>query len=229
MKTYDKLFIGAHLDDIEIGCGAYISTLKHPKKSLAVPISFGHSLHKKEINIKRKEIFEKNMKELGTLFISDENKNFLDTKFFENQGIIKMKLLVLLEIAKEYKIKEIYFHSEDNHQDHEIVNRLVKEIFRPFVYPELEALIEYEIPGSNLYGKPGDNFNTFFFFDEEVLEKKRKLIKNYEGICTFETGDARDYNYPITANKKEGFKWGQKTGNDIKACERYNVIWRKLS
>jgi len=217
-----KLFIGAHLDDIEIGCGAYLSCLKKRgeldfiNKRILI-LSEGRFNNPIDIRNKRKEAFKINMEKLG---IKENEYKILsqriDTEFHDYQHEIKHHLNKLLKEAQEDEIIEVYFHSADNHQDHQIVNKLVKEIFRPFL---VNRLIEFEIPSSNLFNQPGDNFNYYLPFDKEIAEMKQELINSYKDISLFATKDARDINYTLTFNKLQG----QKLNKDF--CERYNIIY----
>jgi len=218
-----KLFIGAHLDDIEIGCGGYLSYLKdrgeleYIEKRFLI-LSEGRFTNSIDLSKKRREAFEINMEKLGIK--ENEYKIInqrIDTEFYNYQHEIKYHLNELLKEAQESAdCIEVYFHSADNHQDHQIVNKLVKEIFRPFL---VNRLIEFEIPSSNLFNQPGDNFNYYFNFNNNIAELKQELIDSYKNISLFTTEDVRDINYTLAFNRIQGRKLNQDY------VERYNIIY----
>jgi len=217
-----EIFIGAHPDDIEIGCGAYLIKEKNQgfinfKKFLV--LSSGGPFESPFIIEKRIQAFKKNMEYLN---ISEEkykiiNRNYA-TRFFDYKSEIKNYLEEFAkEIFKENDYLKVFFHSADNHQDHQIINQLVKEVFRPFL---VDKLIEFEIPSSNLYNKPGDNFNIYFDFDENIAKEKQKLLDSYKDISLFKKDDARDINFTIKHNKYLGEKFGGEY------MERYHLIFK---
>ena len=204
------LFIGAHLDDIEIGCGGYLSYLRKTigldRVDIKVVIlSEGFEGNKVDISKKRREAFEVNMEKLGVTdyYVIDQR---IDTQFYNYKEVIKNDLNKLFkEITRKHEkgecgLPEIFFHSADNHEDHRIVNELVKEIFRPMF---VKSLIEYEIPSSNLYNSPGDNFNWYFLYNQEIQEMKNELLDSYKGISLRERGDIRSIDYILKHYKVE--------------------------
>ena len=212
-----KLFIGAHLDDIEIGCGAYLSSLsiKNLTDDTHVIIFSEGRLGGK--SKERIDAFKKNMEILGIKnysILSQEIDTFFDSKYED------LKLFLTYKINKyklfEENILEVYFNSADNHKDHELINRLVKETFRPFM---VNKLVEYEIPSSNLFNTPGDNFNWYYQFDRSIAEMKGRLIYSYKNISLFDTKDARDIDYTLQFNKLQGNKIGKSH------VERYNILY----
>jgi len=225
-----KIFIGAHLDDIEIGCGAYLSKLKEEgvleyidKKFLI--LSEGMFKNPIDLSRKRREAFEINMEKLGIK--ENEYKIIsqrMDTEFHKHYHEIKYYLNELLKEAYDsYDDIEVYFHSADNHHDHQLVNKLVKEIFRPFF---VVKLIEYEIPGSNLYNKPGDNFNQYFLFDEKIAQKKKELLESYKNISLFDVPDIRGIEMIMKHNEFYGSKFREYDEKIF--AERYNIIFQKF-
>lgn len=227
-----KIFIGAHLDDIEIGCGAYLSYLNEKNETnniKCIVLSEGLENNSIKTSKKRREAFEINMEKLN---IKEENytviNHRIDTHFHEHYNELKFYLNDLLknilnetkvskEESKEGEKVEIFFHKKDNHNDHTIINNLVKEIFRPFY---VDRLIEFEIPSSNLYNTDL-NMNFNFIYDESIKNKKQELLDSYKNISLFETNDSRDINFTIYSNQYYG-KMIQE-----KYIERYNIVFEK--
>ena len=229
------IFIGAHLDDIEIGCGGFIKSLAESleeQKSLLeinthfLNISSGLFNIDQEINDKRAQAYEVNLEKIKFINLNKLNvyskiiNKRMDTKFFNFKNLIKDHLNnYFLKLSKKIDLKEtiVFFNSADNHEDHRITNELVKEIFRPFF---VKALIEYEIPSSNLYGSPGDNFNWYFSMDKETLEFKKELLESYLGISLHASDDARGIRYTTDFNKLQAKKM-----NLGAAVERFNIVY----
>jgi len=237
-----NLFIGAHLDDIEIGCGGILADYFFKKSevlknSYFVILSSGRELNDISISEKRLKAFEINMEKLNIpesrYFV---NNSRIDTEFFDHKINIKQYLLsILKKIQKRYEEKNpdncelfnlnVYFNSSDNHEDHRITNELIKEIIRPFSNLncfKVNSLIEYEIPSSNLYGSPGDHFCIYKTIENKQLEFKKELLDSYKNISLFSTQDARDPKYIINWNKIQGEKIG-----DV-PVERFNLIFKRL-
>jgi len=214
-----KVFIGAHPDDIEIGCGAYLLSLREKsftEHCTAITLSSGSSNENIEIHTKRRAFCIKNFEFLDLKFYKILNHNALN--FHNEYDKIKNDLILISkELFKSNDLIEVYFHSADNHEDHKIVNKIVKEVFRPF---DVYALYEYEIPQANIYNQPGDDFNIYFDFIEKMAREKQELLNNYKDISLFERNDARDINFTLKWNKIQGERFG------FDYTERFKLIFK---
>jgi len=168
------LFIGAHVDDIEIGNLGLLQNLKrdlHPNKKNYFLI-LGED-DPKDIEISKKILSN----------FTEDNINYLnnDTLFFERNKIKENILNILKNIDPDY----IFFHSSlEKHWDHQVVNNVVNEIARPLQDNNLKGLVEYFIPLNSNINLDYFNYccgystclnNSFELFKYSSLEKFNKL------------------------------------------------------
>jgi len=158
------LFLGAHCDDIEIGCGGTILRLvsEYPVEHIKWVVftstvqrqaeaekSAGYFLE----NVKNKEIIIRNFKD-GIL-----PQQALEVKdYFE-------------EIKKMFKPDITFTHyRKDLHQDHRLINELTWNTFRDHL------ILEYEIQKYD-----GDLGNPGFFVpvDDKTAKRKAQAILKY--------------------------------------------------
>ena len=131
---HNILFLGAHSDDIEIGCGGTIIRLVEEYAHLNILwIVFGSSQSRSEealnsantllSNVDKKEIIVKGFRESFFPFIGTEIKEYFE------------------EISSEISPDIIFTHyRQDLHQDHRLISDLTWNTFRD------NLILEYEIP-----------------------------------------------------------------------------------
>ncbi len=159
------LCLGAHSDDIEIGCGGTIlRLLASPQEIDIVWAVFG-------ADSKR----EQEARASATLFLSQAKskniivKNFRDS-FFPFEGA---QIKDFFEELKSTSPDLIFTHyRKDAHQDHRLIEELTWNTFRN------HFILEYEIPKyDGDLGQP----NVFVPLDQEIYEKKvRYLMEAFE-------------------------------------------------
>lgn len=158
------LFLGAHADDIEIGC---LGTILNLKKEISIQyIIFSSSqIRKKEIMKAYKKLKSKNINILKPIIY-----NFSDSNFENYKTQIKKKMKLFLK--KNSNIKRIYTHSKkDLHQDHRIISESTLEVFRD------HSILCYEIPKYD-----GNPFKPKVFVKlnkKTINEKTNFLMNNY--------------------------------------------------
>jgi LmbE family N-acetylglucosaminyl deacetylase len=161
---YNLLFLGAHCDDIEIGCGGTILKIIDILKNVSVKwVVFSSDLYRKKEAFSSAGEFLKNVMEKEVRI--EEFRN----GFFPFHG----------EEIKEYfeKLKEgyspdvIFTHYQvDLHQDHRLINELTWNTFRNHL------ILEYEIPKyDGDMGKP----NFFVHLDAPTCSEKIRNIMKY--------------------------------------------------
>jgi LmbE family N-acetylglucosaminyl deacetylase len=160
-KPLKVLCLGAHSDDIEIGCGGTILRLLSENDDVEVHwVVLGSSGRRTKEAVasakkflagaKRKQIIIKNFEESFFSYIGGEIKNFFE----------KLKKLISPDI--------IFTHYRyDLHQDHRLISELTWNTYRDHFILEYE-IIKYD----GDVGIP----NLFVHLDEAICQKKISLI-----------------------------------------------------
>lgn len=155
------LCLGAHPDDIEIGCGGtLLKLIEYFKNAQIFWIVFTSNDVRREKAIKSAGYFLKTVKEKDVK-IFDFRDGFLPSVWTE----VKDRF----ENLKAELTPDIIFthHRADLHQDHRIINELTWNTFRNHV------ILEYEIPK---YDGDMGNPNRFVPLDEKYLKQKKEII-----------------------------------------------------
>jgi len=162
-KTYHILCLGAHCDDIEIGCGgALLDILKHNNNIHVTWVVFTS-------NEKRRLEAEAGAK----LFLDGAASS--DVRIFDlRDGFLPYAGERVKELCEDIKktidVPDIVFtHARhDRHQDHRFISELTWNTFRNHL------VLEYEIPKwDGDMGVP----NTFIELSEETARKKIEFLQ----------------------------------------------------
>jgi LmbE family N-acetylglucosaminyl deacetylase len=158
------LCLGAHSDDIEIGCGGTILKLveEAPNAEFRWVVFSGNKIRNREAQqsasfflneIESKQINICDFRESYFPFVGAEIKNCFE------------------KISKEFNPDIIFTHfGGDAHQDHMLISKLTWNTFRN------HFIIEYEIPKyDGDLGAP----NLFVHLDESLVQKKIDSIFNF--------------------------------------------------
>jgi LmbE family N-acetylglucosaminyl deacetylase len=155
------LCLGAHSDDIEIGCGGAILQLteENPKLEISWVVFSASAIRKREA-LQSARLFLQNAKNSIVMV-----KNFRDS-FFPYQGEAIKEFFASL--AKRFRPDLIFtHHRNDLHQDHRLLSDLTWNHFRD------HFVLEYEIPKyDGDLGSP----NFFVALDEAVCKKKGQFL-----------------------------------------------------
>ncbi len=158
------LFLGAHPDDIELGCGALLHHIVNQTEVLCVTLSD----NQKNPSLKNvvKELYES----MAVLAVPKEKvivQEFITRKFPDMRQEI---LEYLLELRKEFKPEIVFTHTrQDIHQDHNVVTEEALRAYRGI------TLLGYDVVRSS-YG-----FFPHFLVEvtEEDVEKKIEALSKY--------------------------------------------------
>ena len=155
------LCLGAHCDDIEIGCGGTILKLLQQYKRTSVHwVVFSSDEQRGE------EAHES----ANTFLRQAESKNIViktfTTSFFPYVGT---DIKLYFERLKQEVSPDVIFthYRNDLHQDHRVISELTWNSFRDHL------ILEYEIPKyDGDFGSP----NSFVHLDESIVQKKIGFI-----------------------------------------------------
>jgi LmbE family N-acetylglucosaminyl deacetylase len=167
MNFYGKrvLFLGAHPDDIELGCGALLHHIVHQTDVLCVTLS-DNQKNPALRNVVR-ELYD-SMAILGVLKDKVVVQEFTTRKFPDMRQEI---LEYLLEIRREFKPEIVFTHTrQDIHQDHNVVTEEALRAYRGI------TVLGYDVVRSS-YG-----FFPHFMVEvtKEDVEKKIEALSQYE-------------------------------------------------
>ncbi len=155
------MFIGAHSDDIEIGCGGTILNIQrdYPGASFAWVVLSGNKKRRREAE------------EGAARFLSEATDKTIRLGSFTDGFFPSEKAAIKGFFESELKSINpdiIFTHTRDDlHQDHQVVNQLTWNTFRD------QLILEYEIPK---YDGDMGNPNTFVPLSEEDLDMKTKIL-----------------------------------------------------
>lgn len=159
------LFLGAHPDDIEIGCGALIHHISNKTEILCVTLSDNQK------NPDLKNVKNEHLQSMKVLGVTEEKVVFgnFTTRIFQQsrQDILEY----FLKLRKDFKPDLIFTHSkQDVHQDH---NTMTDEALRAF---RGITLLGFDVVRSS-YG-----FFPHFLVEvtEEDANKKIEALSKYE-------------------------------------------------
>ena len=162
-STLNILCLGAHSDDIEIGCGGTILKLikEYPNSSFHWIVFSGGQQRAEEAKASA-EAFLEGAKEKNIVI-----KDFKDG-FFPYQGA---EIKGYFEQLKEVSLDLIFTHyRQDLHQDHRLICDLTWNTFRNHL------ILEYEIPKyDGDIGQP----NFFAYLDDQTCQQKITNLLNY--------------------------------------------------
>ena len=167
------LCMGAHSDDIEIGCGGSILRLLTEYKDVEVHwIVLGSSGQRNKEAISSAKKFLKNAKNINIII-----NNFKDSFFPYNGGEIKR----FFEKIKKKVSPDIVFthYRHDLHQDHRLVSELTWNTFRNHLILEYE-IIKYD----GDIGVP----NFFIHLEDRICQNKISIIMD-----SFKTQRGKDW------------------------------------
>jgi LmbE family N-acetylglucosaminyl deacetylase len=155
------LCLGAHPDDIEIGCGATILRLREqiPDCHWNWVILSGNELRHEEARLGAERFLGKNAE--VNLSLQSFRDGYLPYEAAQIKDFFE-------SLKSEIQPDLIFTHfSQDKHQDHRLVSDLTWNTWRN------QLILEYEIPKfDGDLGQP----QAFFSFDRETAEQKARTI-----------------------------------------------------
>ena len=166
------LFLGAHPDDIEIGCGALLHNIVNKTEVLCVTLSDNHK------NPDLKKVKNEHLESMKVLGVPEDRVIFgpFTTRIFQDsrQEILEY----FLKLRKDFKPDLIFTHSkQDVHQDH---NTMTDEALRAF---RGITVLGFDVVRSS--------YGFFPHFLVEVTEED--VNKKIEALAQYDTYQDRYY------------------------------------
>jgi LmbE family N-acetylglucosaminyl deacetylase len=155
------LCLGAHSDDLEIGCGGTIRRLvqAYPRVEVRWQVFSAPGPRRREAQRSAKELLT------GSKGARIEIRDFRESYFPEEWGAIKD---VFEKTKKQFEPDLIFTHwRDDRHQDHRVLSDLAWNTFRN------HTILEYEIPK---YDGDLGNPNIYVALDAELCQQKIAAI-----------------------------------------------------
>jgi len=160
------LCIGAHSDDIEIGAGGLVLTLAESCRELSVHWCVACAGPEREAEARAS----------ARDFLQDADQAQVEFGGFEDSYLPEQSRDVkrwLTDVRSRFAADIVLVHrSEDGHQDHRELNRIVWNVFRDHL------ILEYEIPKwDGDFGQP----NLYLPLEARILEHKIALLMRHFG------------------------------------------------
>ena len=164
------LFLAPHTDDVELGCGATLARCLEDKANVHVAAfsTAQQSLPEgMEVDTLKKEFYAA----MGHYDIPNEHLHVFDFQV-RRLNDKRQEVLDQLVMLKNKIDPDIIFtpSSNDQHQDHQVINR---ETLRAF---KSKTIFGYELPWNNL------EFSTdiFFSLEQRHIDKKLQALGEYK-------------------------------------------------
>ncbi len=148
------LFLGAHTDDVELGCGGTFQ-----KYEKAIYVAFSSCGNFDLVQECKRSTFILNASE--TLIFDFKVRNFDK----QRQAILDR----MIQLRDTFKPDVVFTHMRDCHQDHQVIH---DESIRAFKHCNLYA---YELPWNNMESA----INAFQEISGEELKKKVQALSRY--------------------------------------------------
>ena len=159
------LFIGAHLDDIELGCGATITKYSASWEIKCIILSANQENPKSKMLIS--EMY-KSMKELGVQKSNIIVGSFRTRHFDQSRQEIRD---FLIKVKEEFNTDAVFTHAvSDIHQDHVVTCQEAQRIFRE------KSIFGFEIQRSSPYFYP----RLYIILTNEDVKAKIRALSQYE-------------------------------------------------
>ncbi|MBH8574552.1 PIG-L family deacetylase [Nostocaceae cyanobacterium CENA369] len=160
-SNYKVLCLGAHCDDIEIGCGGTILKLLETYPNIVFYwVVFSSNSQREEEAYTSANKFLKNTK-IKNIVIQQFKDGYFPFMGIEIKHFFE-------QLKQEYNPDLIFTHyRQDLHQDHRLISEFTWNTFRN------NLILEYEIPK---YDGDLGNPNLFVHLDEEICQNKIQYI-----------------------------------------------------
>lgn len=202
MKNFKKILaIGAHYDDLELGCGGTLAKLiKNGSKVTVVIITDSEIKDEKNRIIRSKKTAKLEGKN-GLNALGLKNIISLNYKIFNLKKNSKKILNQLNKICEKNKFDTIFTHwIDDAHIDHHEIAKLSIWISR-----KIDNVFHYR---SNYYKSNKEFIENYYFDISNVLKKKEEALMEHKS--EMKRTNFKWFNFFINKCKNDGIKIGTK-------------------
>lgn len=164
LKNSPILFIGAHPDDVELGCGGLLHKLKKLPKVYVLTLS------KNLKNPNNKNLVNEQFQCLLSLGVKRKNilhGDFITREFPDNRQEI---CDFLWNVQKKLNPSTVFIPPYDLHQDHQVCNNECLRVFRT------QSVLEYDLTRSTVFPKP----SVFVTLTKKDLDAKLNALSFYK-------------------------------------------------
>lgn len=175
MNNYKRvLAIGAHADDIELGCGAFLSRLERDGVELRV-IAFSRAEQSlaDDMPVDTLELEFRASMALLDLDESSVHAGRIPVRHFpeHRQEVLEELVRINREMQPDLILT---MNSKDTHQDHEVIHNETVRAFRG------STVLGYEIP----WNQQQNVINLFAEVTEEDVQRKIEMLASYKSQAT---------------------------------------------
>ncbi|MDW8417716.1 MAG: PIG-L family deacetylase [Bacteroidia bacterium] len=166
LRAKKVLFLGAHLDDIELGAGGTLYTILHQTSIEVLCVTLAHDRSGKYPFLE--EEYHKSMDIIGV----PKERRWIENFSYRRLHEKRQEVLDLLWRIQEFYGPEVVFtHSRrDVHQDHQVV---VQEALRAF---RKQTILGFEITRSSYEFHP----QFIIPLSHEAVQRKKEAISQYK-------------------------------------------------
>lgn len=168
MKIYERvLALGAHTDDIELGCGAFLSRLQREGAAISV-MAFSRAEQSLGEGMAPDILEHEFRNSMAVIGVTDVYVGKVPVRRFPEyrQEILEE----LVSMNREYRPDLVLtMNSQDTHQDHQVIHQESIRAFRG------RTLLGYETP----WNQQQNVTELFVEVDPEDLERKAAMLAEY--------------------------------------------------
>jgi len=212
VKVYQRvLAIGAHTDDLELGCGALLSRLRR-EGCTVMTAAFSRAEASLPPELPRDTLEREYREAMRRLGVPDENVYMGDVPVRHFPEHRQRILEELVRMAREYDPDLVLtMNSQDSHQDHRTVHEESVRAFRG------RTVLGYEIP----WNQQQNIVNLFVEVTEDDVAAKTELLAAYDSQVQL----GRPYVDPEYVRSAATFRGYQSRRRFAEAYEIVTMTW----
>lgn len=204
------LALGAHTDDLELGCGAFLSRLEREGASIAV-MAFSRAEESLGPDMAPDTLEREFIDSMAVLGVTDIHVGRVPVRRFpeHRQAILDE----LVRTARAYEPDLVLtMNSQDTHQDHKVIHEESVRAFRG------RSLLGYETP----WNQQQNVTELFVEVSEHDVDRKAEMLAAYKSQVTL----GRPYMDRAYVDSAATFRGYQSRSGRAEAYEVITMNWR---